>query len=117
MRLDHEKDLRICHRSTKDLLWSATVTHGQVCRCPFDCFLIRTPFPCQSVADAVRSGYVLGDICCHRSVTDERDATRTSRMGIRTIRTLTDELWRYGRTTDTASVRTSRKNQVCLISL
>ena len=47
---------------------------------------------------------------------DERDATRTSRMGIRTIRMLMDELQiRYGRTTDIASVRTSRKNQACLI--
>ena len=44
---------------------------------------------------------------------DERDATRKSRMGIRTIGTLTDELWmKY---MDTMSVRTSRKNQACLI--
>ena len=79
-------------------------------------FLIRKPFPCQSVADPVRSGYVLGDICWHGSVTDERHCTRTSRMGLRTIRTLTDELqMRYGRATDTASVRTSWKNQSCLI--
>ena len=92
-----------------DLLRSATVKQGQVCGCPFDCFfLICKPFPCQSIADPVNSGYVLGDICWHGSVTDEREATRTSRMGIRTIRTLTDELqMRYGRTTDTASVRTS----------
>ena len=77
------------------------MTQGQVCGCPFDCFLIREPFLCQSVADPVRSGYVLGDICWHRSITDERDATRTSRMGIQTIRTLTDELrMRYRRTTD-----------------
>ena len=75
-----------------DLLRSATVTQGQVCGCPFDCFLI----------------------CKHRSVTDERDATRTSRKGIGTIRTPTDELrMRYGRTTDTASVWTSWKNQAC----
>ena len=69
------------------------MTQGQVCGCPFDCFcLIRKPFLCQSVADAVRSGYVLGNICGHGSVTDERDAARTSRMGIWTIRTLTDEI-------------------------
>ena len=45
------KRLRICHGSATDLLRSATVIQGQVCRCPFDCFLIRKPFPCQSVAD------------------------------------------------------------------
>ena len=55
-------------------------------------FLICKPFLCQSVADPVRSGYVMGDICWYGSVTDERDATRTSRMGLWTIRTLTDEL-------------------------
>ena len=39
-------------------------------------------------------------------------------MGILTIRSLTDELWmRYRRTTDTVSVRTSRKNQACVIFL
>ena len=99
-----------------DPLRSATVTQGQVCGSPFDCFLIRKPFPCQSVADPVRSGYVLGDICWHGSVTDERDATRTSRMGIQTIRTLTNELRiRYRRTRDTESIQTSWKNQACLI--
>ena len=55
-------------------------------------FLIRKPFPFQSVADPVRSVYVLFDICWHRSITDKRDATQTSRMGIRTKSTLTDEL-------------------------
>ena len=71
-------------------------------------FSICKPFPCQSVADPVRSGYVLGDICWHRSITDVRDATRTSRMGLRIIKTLIDELrMRYGRATDTESVRTS----------
>ena len=41
------------------------------------------------------------DIYCHRSVKDERDATRTSRMGLETIKTLTDELrMRYGRAMD-----------------
>ena len=79
-------------------------------------FLIRKAFPCQSVADPVRSGYVLGDIYWHGSLMDEKDTTKTSRMGIQTIRTLTDELRvRYGRTTDTVSVRTSRTNQACLI--
>ena len=91
MRVDHIKDLRICHRS-------ATECYGDP----------RTGLPkdrlavCQSVAYTVRSGYVLADICWHRGVTDERDATRTSRMGIQTIRTLTDELrMRYGRAMDT----------------
>ena len=38
------------------------------------------------------------DIFCRGSVKDVRDATRTSRMGIRTIRTLMDELrMRYRR--------------------
>ena len=73
------------------------VTQVQVCGCPFVSFLILKPFPCQSVADPVRSGYVLGDICWHGSVTGERDATRTSRMGIQTTRTLTDEIQKnYG---------------------
>ena len=73
MRVDQVKDLQICHGSAMDLLRSATVTQGQVCRCPFDCFLIHKHFPCQSVADPVRSGYVLGEICWHGSVTDEKD--------------------------------------------
>ena len=68
-------------------------------------FLIHKPFLCQSVAYPVRFGYVLGNICWHRSVKDERDATRTSRMGLQTIRTLADELrMRYGRAMDTTSV-------------
>ena len=55
----------------------------------------------RSIVDAVRSGNVIMDIFCHRSIKDVRDATSTSRMGIRTIRTLTDELrMRYGRATD-----------------
>ena len=70
--MDHVKDLQICHGSTTDILQSATVIQGQVCGCRFDCFLILKPFPCQSVADPVRSGYVLGDICLHGSNTDER---------------------------------------------
>ena len=50
----------------------------------------------RSVADLVRSGNVFGDICWRRSVKDERDATRISRMGLRTIRTLRDELQQFG---------------------
>ena len=72
------------------------MTQAQVCGCPFDCFFnpqtLAVSIRGRSVADLVRSSYVLGDICWHGSVTDERDATRTSRMGIKTIRTLTDEL-------------------------
>ena len=42
------------------------------------------------------------DIYCHGGVQDVRDTTRTSRIGLRTIRTLTDELqMRYERATDT----------------
>ena len=42
------------------------------------------------------------DIYCCGSVKDERDATRTSWMGLWTMRTLTDELRMiYGRVTDT----------------
>ena len=69
-----------CKRFT-DLLRSATVTQEQVCGCPFDCFLIRKPVSCPSVADPVRSGYVLGDICWHGSITYERDATRRIQDG------------------------------------
>ena len=47
----------------------------------------------RSVGDSVRSGNVFMDIFCRRSIKDVRDATRTSSMGIWTIRTLTDELW------------------------
>ena len=86
--MGHVKDLRICHRSATDLLQTATVPKDR-----FEdektaqriglltVFIIRKPFLCQSVADPVRSGNVFGGICCHRSVKDERDATRTSRMG------------------------------------
>ena len=63
--------------------------------------LICKPCPCRSVADPVRSGNVFTDIFGYRSIKDVRDATRTSRMGIRTIRTLMEELrMRYGRATD-----------------
>ena len=44
-------------------------------------FLIRKPFPCQSVADPVRFSNVFMDIYCCRSIKDERDAARTSRRG------------------------------------
>ena len=97
-----------------DLLWRAMMTQGQVCGCPFDCFFFNPQT--LSVSICSRSGYVLGDVCWHRSIKDERDATRTSRMGIQTVRTLTGELrMKYGRTTDTPSVRTSRKNQASVI--
>ena len=46
----------------------------------------------RSVANPVRSSNVFTDIYCRGSVKDEGDATRTSRMGLGTIRTLTDEL-------------------------
>ena len=45
-----------------------------------------------SVSISSRSDYVLGDISWCGSIKNERDATRTSRMGLRIIRTLTDEL-------------------------
>ena len=94
MRVDHVKDLSNCHRS-------ATDRHRQVCRCKdctkdwsCDCFLIRKPFSCQSVADPVM---FLQIFIGPKSIKDERDATRTSRMGLGTIRTLMDELrMRYG---------------------
>ena len=55
----------------------------------------------QDCRDPVRSGNVFMDIFCHGSIKDVRDAIRTSRMGIRTIRTLTYELqMRYGRAVD-----------------
>ena len=86
MRVDHVKDLRICHGSNTDLLQSATVTQGQVCDVLLTVFFnLQTVF----VSICSRSGYVLGNICWHGSI---RDATRTSRMGIQTIRILTDEL-------------------------
>ena len=56
------------------------VTQGQVCGCPFDCFFfICKPFPCQSVADPVRSvcfgQYLLarkrhGGKGCHKDIQD-----------------------------------------------
>ena len=56
----------------------------------------------RSVADLVRSGNVFMDMYWRGSIKDERDATRTSTMGLGAIRTLTDELrMRYGRATDT----------------
>ena len=65
-----------------------------------------------SVADPVRSSNVLGNIGWRGTVKDERDATRMSRMGLRTIRTLADEQWmRYGRVTETKVLKTLRKNQ------
>ena len=53
-----------------------------------------------SVADPVKSSNVFMDIYARRSI--KRDITRTSRMGLGTIRTLRDELrMRYRRATDT----------------
>ena len=67
----------------------------------YDCFLIRKPFPCQSIADRLRSVNVFRDIFCRGSFKDIRDATMSSRMGIQTIRTVTEELrMRYRRATD-----------------
>ena len=106
MRVCHVKDLRNCHGFATDLLRTATDRFtdekpaqriGLV-----TVFLIRKPFPCQSVADSVRSGNVFMDIYCRRRVKDVRNATGTSRMDLGTIRTLTDEpQMRYGRATDT----------------
>ena len=77
-------------------------TLSQLTQCPFTgTLLLFNPqtLPCQSIANLVRSGNVFGDICWHGSIKDERDATRTSRMCLQTIRTLTDEdeIWKtYG---------------------
>ena len=73
MRVDHVKDLQICHRSTMDLRRSATVSQGQVRGWPFDCF-----FNPQTLSVSIRSNF-LSNICWHGGVTDERDSTRTSR--------------------------------------
>ena len=101
----HVKDLRNCHRSSMDLLRTTTDMFADEKIAPriglMTVFLICKPCPCQFIADPVRSGNVFMDIFCRRSVKDVRDATRTFRMGIRTIRTLTDELQkRYGRATN-----------------
>ena len=96
------KDLRNWHGSAMD-------GHGQVCgrkNCTkdwsYDWFLISKPFPFQSVADPA----MFSRIFIIRSIKDERDVTRISRMSLGTIRTPTDELWmRYGRATDT-NIRT-----------
>ena len=62
---------------------------------------ICKPFPCQSIADPLRSVNVFRDIFCRGSLKDVKDATKTSRMGIQTIRTVLQELqMRYGRATD-----------------
>ena len=87
--------------SCKRFMELPQICHGQVLQIGLG-FIIRKPFPCQSVADPVRSGNVFTDIYWCRSVKDEGDATRTSRMGLGTIRTLTNELWmRYEGATDT----------------
>ena len=104
--MGHVKDLWICHGSATER-YSDPRTGLQMKKrhkgLVFCVFLIRKPFPCHSVADSVRSGYVLGDICRHGSIKDERDVTRITRMGLRTM-TLADELrMRYRRATDTSS--------------
>ena len=96
---DNSTDLLICHGSATDLRRSATVTQGEVCRWPFDCVFNPQTLSVSIRSRSVRSGYVLANICWHGGV------TRTTRMGIRTIRTLTDEL-RILR-----SIKTLRKNQ------
>ena len=57
----------------------------------YDCFLIRKPFPFHSIADPVRSSNVFTDIYTRGRVKEET-VVRTSRMGLGTIRTLTDEI-------------------------
>ena len=70
------------------------------------------------IADLVRSNNVFTDIYWRGRIKDERDATRTSRMGLGTIKTLTDELqMRYRRATD-SKVRTDfTENPTVLISI
>ena len=93
MRVGQVKDY-----GTADLLRTATDRFVDEKIAQRIVFLIRKPCPCQSVADPVRSSNVFMDSYCHGSIKDERDATRTSGMGLWTIRTLTDELrMRYGR--------------------
>ena len=55
-----------------------------------------------SVSVCSRSGNVFTDIYSRGSTKDERNVTRTSRMSLGTVRTLTDQLrMRYRRATDT----------------
>ena len=96
MRLGHVKDLWICHGSATDLLWTTTLPQGQVCGLKdctkdwsSDCFFVLQTL---SMSVRSRSGNVIGDICWYGSVKDDRDAARTSRMGLRTIRALTNEI-------------------------
>ena len=78
----HVKDLLNCH-----VHGSVTDHHRQILS--------------RYLASPVRSSDVFGDICWCRSVKDEKDATRISRMGLETIRRLTDELrMRYERATN-----------------
>ena len=77
---------RICYRSPTEH-YGDPRTGLQMSCSVLTVFLIRKPFPCQSVEDPA----MFWAIFVGSSVSDERDATRTSRMGIRTIRTLTDE--------------------------
>ena len=50
-----------CHSAPRTGLQMKSLNKGLV----FLLFFIRTLFPCQSVADPVRSGNILGDICWH----------------------------------------------------
>ena len=106
MMVGHVKDLQNCLRSVMDLLQTITDRFADEKTAQriglLTVFLTRKPFLCQSIADPVRSGNVFRDICWGGSIKDETDATRTSSMGLRTIRTFTDELqMRYGRAMDT----------------
>ena len=70
---------------------------GLVLRLFFNLQTLSVSVCSRSIADPVRFGNVFTDIYCRGNVKDERDATRTSRMGLGTKRTLMDELWmRYG---------------------
>ena len=116
MRVGHVKYLRNCHGSATDLLRITTNRFAYEKDWSFDCFLIRKPFLWQSVDDPVRSGNVFTDIYWCRSVKDKRDATRTSRMVLGTIRILTDELRKsYGYPYQIRSVQTLQKNPTVLI--
>ena len=88
----HVKDLWNCHGSSADLLRNATDRFMDEKMAPriglMTVFLICKPFLCQSVADPSMFLRIFF-------------AVEASRMGIRTIRTVTEELrMRYGRAMD-----------------
>ena len=101
-------DLRNWHGSSSDLLQTATDRFADEKIPPriglmavFNPQTLSVTVCSRSVADLVRSVNVFMDIFCCRSMKDVRDVTRSSRMGIRTIRTVTEELqMRYRRATD-----------------